>query len=87
MSAAIRSMQNRSFFHGDNLPFLRALPAASIHLTATDPLFNKKRNFYSGGGAGSRAPSNQSALALLPPILGFAMPFMCNILLSHRKAS
>ena len=29
------------------MPFLRALPAASIHLIATDPPFNKRRNFYS----------------------------------------
>jgi len=30
MSAAIRSPQNRSFYHGDNLPFLRR-PACGLH--------------------------------------------------------
>ena len=37
--------QNRSVCLGDNLPFLRALPADSIHLIATDPPFNKGRRF------------------------------------------
>ncbi len=38
---------NRTLCQGDNLPFLRALPAESIHLIATDPPFNKNRDFYS----------------------------------------
>ena len=37
----------RALCQGDNLPFLRALPDASIHLIATDPPFNKNRDFYS----------------------------------------
>ena len=42
------AMQNRSFYAGDNLPFLRAhRRLKSIHLIATDPPFNKSRNFYS----------------------------------------
>ncbi len=49
------SMQNRSFFPGDNLPSLRAIADSSIHLIATDPPFNKNRNFYSkANGAGFR---------------------------------
>ncbi len=36
---------NRSFFHGDNLLFLRAIKSESVHLIATDPPFNKDRNF------------------------------------------
>lgn len=36
---------NRTLYQGDNLPFLRALPDASIHLIATDPPFNKDRDF------------------------------------------
>ena len=55
MSAPIRSRQNRSFYQGDNLSFLRALPAASIYLIATDPPFNKSRNFVnSANGIGFR---------------------------------
>jgi site-specific DNA-methyltransferase (adenine-specific) len=38
---------NRTLCQGDNLPFLRALPDESIHLIATDPPFNKNRDFYS----------------------------------------
>ncbi|MDE2636160.1 MAG: site-specific DNA-methyltransferase [Chloroflexota bacterium] len=37
---------NRTLCQGDNLPFLRALPNESIHLIATDPPFNKNRDFY-----------------------------------------
>lgn len=37
--------QSRTVYIGDNLPFLRALPDASIHLIATDPPFNKDRDF------------------------------------------
>ncbi len=36
---------NRTLFHGDNLPFLRDISSQSIHLIATDPPFNKDRNF------------------------------------------
>ena len=39
---------NRSVFQGDNLAFLRAIQSESIHLIATDPPFNKNRDFYRG---------------------------------------
>ena len=29
--------QNRTLFHGDNLPFLRAMNSESVDLIATDP--------------------------------------------------
>ena len=49
------TIQNRALYQGDNLPFLRALPAESVHLIATDPPFNKNRDFYAAGnGAGFR---------------------------------
>ena len=55
MTQASNITQNRSFYLGDNLPFLRALPDASIHLIATDPPFNKNRSFFSSAnGAGFR---------------------------------
>ena len=42
-----------TLFLGDNLPFLRALPDKSIHLIATDPPFNKNRQFHrAADGAG-----------------------------------
>ncbi len=37
---------NRTLFHGDNLPFLRALNSESVHLVATDPPFNKGKDFH-----------------------------------------
>ncbi len=40
------NVPNRTLFHGDNLPFLRGLNSESIHLIATDPPFNKGRDFH-----------------------------------------
>ena len=40
------NVQNRTLFHGDNLPFLRGLNSNTIHLIATDPPFNKGRDFH-----------------------------------------
>ncbi len=40
------NVQNRTLFHGDNLPFLRGINSNSIHLIATDPPFNKGRDFH-----------------------------------------
>ncbi len=31
------NVQNRTLFHGDNLPFLRGINSNTIHLIATDP--------------------------------------------------
>ncbi len=40
------NVQNRTLFHGDNLPFLRGINSGTIHLIATDPPFNKGRDFH-----------------------------------------
>ena len=37
---------NRTLFRGDNLPFLRAMNSESVDLIATDPPFNKGRDFH-----------------------------------------
>ena len=37
---------NRTLFHGDNLGFLQGLNSGSVHLIATDPPFNKGRDFH-----------------------------------------
>ena len=39
-------IKNRTLFHGDNLAMLRGLDSESIHLIATDPPFNKGRDFH-----------------------------------------
>ena len=38
--------KNRTLFHGDNLTFLRAMNSESVDLIATDPPFNKGRDFH-----------------------------------------
>ena len=42
----VPNWQNRTLFHGDNLPFLRAMNSESVYLIATDPPFNKGRDFH-----------------------------------------
>ena len=37
---------NRTLYHGDNLKFLRAMNSESVDLIATDPPFNKGRDFH-----------------------------------------
>ena len=37
---------NRTLFHGDNLDFLRAINSETVDLIATDPPFNKGRDFH-----------------------------------------
>ena len=37
---------SRTLFHGDNLKFLRAMNSDSVDLIATDPPFNKVRDFH-----------------------------------------
>ena len=43
---AALNVENRTLFHGDNLDFLREMNSASVHLIATDPPFNKGRDFH-----------------------------------------
>ncbi len=38
--------KNRTLFHGDNLKFLRAMNSKSVDLIATDPPFNKNKDFH-----------------------------------------
>ena len=37
---------NRILYHGDNLPFLRGMNSETVHLIATDPPFNKNKDFH-----------------------------------------
>ncbi len=43
---AERNFANRTLYHGDNLPFLRGLNSGTVNLIATDPPFNKGRDFH-----------------------------------------
>ena len=40
------NFKNRTLFHGDNLPFLRGMDSETVDLIATDPPFNKGRDFH-----------------------------------------
>lgn len=42
----MQNWKNRTLFHGDNLKFLRAMNSESVALIATDPPFNKGRDFH-----------------------------------------
>ena len=37
---------NRVLYHGDNLDFLRGINSETVHLIATDPPFNKNKDFH-----------------------------------------
>ena len=37
---------NRILYHGDNLDFLRGMNSETVHLIATDPPFNKNKDFH-----------------------------------------
>ncbi len=41
-----RNFANRTLYHGDNLAFLRGMNSETMHLIATDPPFNKNRDFH-----------------------------------------
>ena len=43
---ADRNFENRTLFQGDNLEFLRGMNTATIDLIATDPPFNKGKDFH-----------------------------------------
>ncbi len=42
----VPNWENRTLFHGDNLKFLRAMNSETVDLIATDPPFNKGRDFH-----------------------------------------
>ena len=43
---AERNFENRTLYHGDNLAFLRGMNSETVNLIATDPPFNKSRDFH-----------------------------------------
>ena len=42
----VPNFANRTLYHGDNLNFLRGMNSGTINLIATDPPFNKGRDFH-----------------------------------------
>lgn len=53
------NFKNRTLFHGDNLDFLRAMNSNTIDLIATDPPFNKGRDFHASPDSLSSGASFQ----------------------------
>ena len=43
---ALPNFKNRTLYHDDNLKFLRGMNSETVHLIATDPPFNKNRDFH-----------------------------------------
>ena len=43
---AAPNFSNRTLYHGDNLPFLRGMDSETVDLIATDPPFNKGKDFH-----------------------------------------
>ena len=41
-----RNFVSRTLYHGDNLDFLRGMNSGTVNLIATDPPFNKSRDFH-----------------------------------------
>ena len=54
-----RNFANRTLFHGDNLPFLRGMNSGTVNLIATDPPFNKNRDFHATPGSLARGAQFQ----------------------------
>ena len=40
------NVANRTVLHGDNLTFLRGINSGTVNLIATDPPFNKSKDFH-----------------------------------------
>ena len=43
--------ENRTLYHGDNLDFMRSMDSATVDLIATDPPFNKGKDFHATPGS------------------------------------
>ena len=53
------NFENRTLYHGDNLAFLRGMNSETIHLVATDPPFNKSKDFHATPDSLARGASFQ----------------------------
>lgn len=54
-----RNFANRTLYHGDNLDFLRGMNSGTVNLIATDPPFNKNRDFHATPDTLARGASFQ----------------------------
>ena len=56
--------ENRTLFHHDNLPVLRGMNSESVDLIATDPPFNKSKDFHATPDSLAAGASFQGAYRL-----------------------
>ena len=54
------NFENRTLYHGDNLAFLRGMNSETIHPLATDPPFNKPKDFHATPDSLARGRSTSS---------------------------
>lgn len=57
--AGTPNFANRTLYHGDNLEFLQKMNTETVHLIATDPPFNKSRDFHATPGSDADGASFQ----------------------------
>ena len=55
----VNTYKSRTLLHGDNLDMLRGIDSETIHLIATDPPFNKGRDFHATPDSVARGASFQ----------------------------
>ena len=60
------NFSNRTLFHGDNLLFLRGINANIVDLIATDPPFNKGKDFHATPESLSAGASSYAFPELIP---------------------
>ena len=46
LQEGVPNWENRTLFHADNLKILRGMNSNTVHLIATDPPFNKGKDFH-----------------------------------------
>ncbi len=46
LPAGVPNFETRTLCRGDNLPFLQSMNSGTVDLIATDPPFNKSRDFH-----------------------------------------
>ena len=51
VSGPVLNVRNRTLFHGDNLPVLKGINSGTVDLVATDPPFQKGRDFHATPGS------------------------------------
>ena len=94
MTTATPNFTNRTLYHGDNLGFLPGMNSGSVNLIATDPPFNKNKDFDATpdtSAAGARFKDRwdweQDVLPSWATIIGTQSPAAWKVIEAARCAS